>query len=388
MIVDRLLDLLNTAHLRDIVYNDVDTRHLFWNRETYRLKVIDWGNTVFLEGDEVTPQGISRQSDIYQTGELLYFSLTGGKRPDVPRDAGEDFRIGLGEDQERVAARLQAIISKALHPNPRLRYLYITELRRDLADYRSLLERERDALLGRVAERLRRNLSKNELHSLLTMLDTALAADPGFPPARQMQRDIQERLKDLEVEAGLDAVRIYMESGNWSRTVETLTELREKAGPQTTFIVNLLLDFSMLLLDSAFDERNIPPAIVEAISLIFDGHMTDAAQVLLSGDTPDDAARRLQWLLAERISSHVPEALLLRPNLFRLELALAALAKEGIPLIEPRTMLNEIRNLLDETGWDAQSRQSTGYLSHRRRSSEQPEYAALDSRCAAQPLES
>lgn len=66
VIVDRLLDLLHTAHLRDIVYNDVDTKHLFWDRDLYRLKVIDWGNTVFLEGDEITPQGISRQSDIFK----------------------------------------------------------------------------------------------------------------------------------------------------------------------------------------------------------------------------------------------------------------------------------------------------------------------------------
>lgn len=69
VIADRLLDLLYTAHSKDIVYNDVDAKHLFWNRDTYRLKVIDWGNAVFLQGDEVTGQGISKQSDIYQVGE-------------------------------------------------------------------------------------------------------------------------------------------------------------------------------------------------------------------------------------------------------------------------------------------------------------------------------
>lgn len=347
VIADRLLDLLNTAHLRDIVYNDVDAKHLFWDRDAYRLKVIDWGNTVFLEGDEVTPQGVSRQSDIYQTGELLYFILTGGKRPDVPRNAGDDFRVDFGEDSERVSERLQSVISKALHPNPRLRYTHINELRRELADNRSLFERERDGIIGRVNERLRRNLSKNELRSLLTTLESAVAQDPGFPAVRQTQREIQSRLSDLEVEAALDAVRIYMESANWSRAAEVLSELREKAGAQTAAMVNLLSDFALILLDSPYGEENVPPTITEALGLSFEGEMREAAQILLTSDTPDNDARRVQWLLAERISSHVSEILLLRPNLYRIELALAGLAGEGLALAEARTALAEVRNLLD-----------------------------------------
>jgi hypothetical protein len=349
IIIDRLLDLLNSAHLRDIVYNDVDAKHLFWDREHYRLKVIDWGNAVFLEGDEITPQGVSRQSDIYQTGELLYFIVTGGRRAETPRDAGEDFRVDFGEDGENISERLQTIISKALHPNPRLRYNYIGELRRDLADYRSPLERERDALLGRVAERLRRNLSKNELRALLTTLESAMTSDPGNPAGHQIRREIDERLHDLEVTAGMDAVRIYMDGGQWRRAVGLLNELREKAGTQTATLVNLLLDFAVLMDDAGFDQ-DTPPIVMEALNLILEGSMVEAAQTLLTDDSADNAVRRVQWLLAERISSHVPEALLLRPNLFRLELALATLASEGISLAEARTALAEIRNLLDGIG--------------------------------------
>ena len=74
-ILDRLIDLLRAAHDLDIVYNDVDAKHLFWNRERYELKVIDWGNAVFLEGDEATLAGISRQTDIYQIGRVDLFHL-------------------------------------------------------------------------------------------------------------------------------------------------------------------------------------------------------------------------------------------------------------------------------------------------------------------------
>jgi serine/threonine protein kinase len=95
IIIDHLLDLIDTAHAQDIVYNDVDAKHLFWDREAHRLKVIDWGNAVFLEGDAVTPQGISRQTDIFQVGELLYFIITGGNRPDIPPRRRHRFSPGF-----------------------------------------------------------------------------------------------------------------------------------------------------------------------------------------------------------------------------------------------------------------------------------------------------
>ncbi|MDX1991258.1 MAG: hypothetical protein SF029_02645 [bacterium] len=348
VIVEKLLDLLHAAHGKDIVYNDVDAKHLFWNRDEYTLKLIDWGNAVFLEGDEVTPQGISRQSDIFQVGELLYFILTGGSRMETVRDAGEDYAINFGADSERVAPRLQAIVSKAAHPNPKLRYRTIHELRRDLNDYRQPLERERDSVVNRVIERLRRSLSKNDLRALLETLDQAIASDPGYPLARTTREDIQNRLRDLDVSADLDAVRIYMEGGNWSRAADLLNELRDKAGPGTAAQVGLLLDCAVLLLDARLETPS--NAILDAIGLILDNDAPQAAEILLIEDTQDDNTRRLQWLMAERISSRVPEVLLLRPNLFRVNLALAGIGAEGISLGESRAMLAEITDLLDEVG--------------------------------------
>jgi serine/threonine protein kinase len=347
VMVDNLLDLLHIAHARDIVYNDVDAKHLFWDRENYRLKVIDWGNAVFLEGDEVTPQGISRQSDIFQVGELLYFILTGGGRPEIPRDVGmnEDFQLDFGENTPQIPSRLQAMVSKAAHPNPRLRYKTIADLRKDLTDLRAPLERERDGIVGRVNERLRRSLSKNDLRGLLATLEPALASDPGNPPARQAYAQVMDRLRDLEVSADLDAVRIYMQSANWTRAADLLNQLREKAGSQTTRLINLLLDCTVLLLDANLHSPTA--AIIEGLGMLFEGHFTQAAQVLLLHDSPDDQGRSLQWLLAERISAHIPEVILLRPNLYRLDVALAALTAEGLVVTEPRALLAEASHTLD-----------------------------------------
>jgi serine/threonine protein kinase len=346
VIVDSLLDLLITAHSHDIVYNDVDAKHLFWNRDTYALKVIDWGNAVFLEGDEVTAQGVSRQSDVYQVGELLYFIVTGGSRIDVPRDAGDDFRLNFGDDAERLHSRLQAIITNAVHPNTRVRYRSIAELRKDLSEYRQPIERERSIILGRVNDRLRRELSKDELNTLQRTLEPALAMDPGYPPAHQAQAEIAARLGDLEVAADLDAARIYLESANWQRAVSVLEELQSRARGELAVLISLLLDWAKLLLDNEL--RPVPTAVVDAVGYIFDGDASAAAHALLTEDVDNDRARAVQWLLAERISAHVPEVLLLRPNLYRLGLALERLANEGTEVSEARALLAEIDQHLDE----------------------------------------
>lgn len=340
IIIDLLLDLLHTAHAHDIVYNDVDAKHLFWNRDTYSLKLIDWGNAVFLEGDEITPQGISRQSDVAQVGELLYFILTGGRRPDIPRDAGDDLRLDFGDDSERIHSRLQSIVSRAVHPNLRSRYQTIAELRKTLAEYRAPLVRDRDTIINRVTERLRRDRSRDELNGLLSMLEPALTMDPGYPQSRELYREILARQQDLEVSADLDAIRIYMESSNWSRTVSLLDELRHKAYGENARLINLLLDFAMILHDENL--KPTPPAALDSIALIFEGHPEHAAHKLLIQGVEDERVRMLQWSLAERISAHVPEIHLLRPNLYRLDVALMQLATEGVPVTEPRAVLAEI----------------------------------------------
>ena len=346
VIVDALLGVLSAAHALDIVYNDVDAKHLFWDRDQYRLKLIDWGNAVFLEGDDITPQGVSRQSDIFQVGELLFFILSGGGRIEIPRDGGDDFRADFGYESSRVHSRLQAIISRAVHPNVKLRYRKIDDLRKDLAAYREPLERERNSILGRVTERLKRDRSKDELYSLASVLEPALTMDPGYPAAREIQREISGRLSDIEIAADLDAARIYLESGNWARATGLLEELRAQSRGETGILIALLLEWSKLLQDKNL--RPAPPAVLDAIVLLFERHPARAAHLLLTQDDERVEARQVQWLLAERISAHLPEVLLLRPNLYRLDAALYYLSEEGVPVGEPRALLAEIRAMLDD----------------------------------------
>jgi len=344
LIVDRLLDLLHSAHAKDIVYNDVDAKHLFWDRDAYTLKLIDWGNAVFLEGDEITPQGISRQTDVFQVGELLYFIVTGGKRAEVPREVHDMFRMGFGDDDGRLADSLKAIISKALHPNSRLRYPTVQALRADLQQYRQPLERSRNGTLATITDKLNQDdLSKNELRTLRAMLEPAINADPGYPPARAILTDIEGRLRALEISSDLDAVRIYMQNGSWSRAAQLLTELKDKTSPSNARLIGWLADVSQILRD---EDASLLPPVVAAVDAMYEGKAADAARALMTAMDANGQVQPLLWRVAERISSHVPEVLLLRPNLVRLRYALRQLAHDGISSSEPRAILDEIDAVL------------------------------------------
>ena len=360
VILDNLLDLLQLAHERDIVYNDVDAWHLFWDRDAWQLKVIDWGNAVFLEGDESTPQGVSRQSDVGQVGELLYFLLTGGRRIELPRDAGNDFRADFGPEAERVPPRLQSIVSRAAHPRLQLRYPDLAALRKELADYRGPLQRERDLVLNRVSGRLRHDRSRDELHGLMQTLAPALAADPGYPQSRELQKTIEARLQDIAIAADLDAIRIYMETGNWQRSAELLSELRPRAEGQNSRLVRLLGDMARLLQDA--QREDIPPLVQDSIALLFDGQATEAAQELVARHASEQDFE-LQHMLAERISAHYPDVQLLQPNLLRVRLAMGDLAYSGQPVSEPQVVLDEVMALLQ--GINANPRQAPGAMQER-----------------------
>ena len=348
-IIDRLVNLLRAAHDNDIVYNDVDAKHLFWNRDKYELKVIDWGNAVFLEGDEVTLQGISRQTDIYQIGELLYFILSGGYRIEVPRDADADFRVDFHQDSSAIEISLQAIVTRAVHPNLRYRYASLAELSADLLRYRTPLERERNAIVVRIAEKLKvPDLSRNDLLGLQTKLGSALRQNPAYPAAREAAQEIVDRLRDLAVSADLDAVKIYLQNNNWTSAAELLSELRERSGSKTAGLVRLLLDWCLLLGDSP--AAGAPPSLAKATALLFDYRADKAANALLLGASADEALRVVCLRLTERISSHFPDVLLLQPNLYRLDQAVRQLETDGIPVDEARDILAGIKRALDLAG--------------------------------------
>lgn len=341
VIIDRLLGLLAEAHKHEIVYNDVDAKHLFWDRDTYELKLIDWGNAVFLEGDTITPAGISRQSDVYQAGELLYFVLTGGQRLVVNGGV-----VDFGEHAEHISTRLQHIVQRAVQPSPEQRYPDIGSLRHDLTQYRLPIERDRNGKLDRIARRLNRQASQGELERFLQEVEAVRINDPGFPQARELSERISSELHRLAVLADLDAIRIYMDSANWPRAITLLEDVVEHARGGERTRAQLLLEAASLV-----DRYNLSPppeAIPHAIDAIFDDQLEEAVRLLLMTPEERGLARDVQWLYAVQIQRLIPEIVVLRPHLLRLDMDLAELDRQRVDVADARRILGDAKTVLDD----------------------------------------
>ena len=341
VIVDSLLDLLAYAHDRNVIYNDVDAKHLFWDRENYRLKVIDWGNAVFADEPGAVPTA-TRASDIYQCGELLYFIFTGGMRLSTESpDGGETFFVNFGPYAERIPARLQAIVTRAVHPDPQRRFASITELRQALAEYRQPLERVRDEIIGRVRKRVRPTASQQELEQLATELQDALVMDPGYPEARALAQEIELFRRQLMIQADLDAIRIYLESGNWPRALSLLDDLLPEADPGSASLIRFLISAVAICEDLRINPP--PEGFIAALDPLFAGDSAQAGYTLLTTPESRPIARDAQWLIAEQLSA-ITGVMLLRPHLVRLKTDMQSARGADRPLNALRAAAAQLEN--------------------------------------------
>ena len=314
IIMDGLLDLLMTAHAQHVIYNDVDAKHLFWDRDAYRLKVIDWGNAV-LTDEAGHQQGVTVANDIFQVGELLYFAYQSGARLASETSPDGDYSVQF---HEALPEAMQTIIMRATHPNIKSqRYSNIQSLREELTTYRLPLERERDQIVQSVKTKLVDNASKQLLESLQDEMIAAQELDPGFPAARELADDIALRLQHLAVQADFDAARIYLETGNWTRAIHLVEELISNADDQTARALTFLVAAAEQFEGSG---HTTPPAeFSQVIDAALDGQSRHAAAILMAIAEHDRHFRTDALLAAERLAASFPDVSLLRPHLTRLE---------------------------------------------------------------------
>ncbi len=333
-ILDAFLDLLQTAHERKIVYNDVDAKHLFWDRANYRLKVIDWGNAVFLDGDAPI---VDKSADAFQVGELLHFILTGGKRLEIDRRSGENY----SNISDEIPPRVKTIISKATAADPNSRYQDIGQLRRDLADVRRPMEKTRDQILDRVRKTLPNATSQDQFGELAAMLRDAEKQDPGNPTVHALLSEVDSRLRQLSIQGDLDAARIYLESGNMRRAIELLEEVQAHVGnvedqPLLRYLLEAARQLEQLPLSR-------PPAgLAPALDALYKGDMAGAGRALVITQETRIEAKDQQLLLAERLTQIVPGVVLLRPHLARVDQKLNTANRSG-----DRAILMRLTSALD-----------------------------------------
>ncbi|MEP7284499.1 MAG: hypothetical protein ABI947_01870 [Chloroflexota bacterium] len=308
VIFDALLDAIQTAHDRKIVHNDIDAASLFWDRDQYRLKVIGWSSATFIDS-EGGLSSANRATDIAQIGQALYFVLSGG-RTDIAADLGSD-----------VSPKLKTIIERASNAETGKRYTSVAKLRQDLAELREPLEQERNTLLEPVRADLPNAENAAQLQTVRDTLLQVLAADPGYPPARALLTQIDTRLAQLTIQDNLHAIRVYMLSGNMGRALTVLGDLKTQLGNAQQPVLDFLSDAATQMQA----EPIVPLAggFSEALDALLQGDPQTAGRILITTYDARPAAHDQQYWLAEKLSLHIPEVLLLQPPLIQLQNLLA-----------------------------------------------------------------
>lgn len=74
-ILMQFFDVLAVAHDNGVINNDIDLKHLFWNRDLQRLIVIDWGNATFSNREE------DKGSDLSRCNSIIFALLTNSQAP-------------------------------------------------------------------------------------------------------------------------------------------------------------------------------------------------------------------------------------------------------------------------------------------------------------------
>ncbi|MBZ0308945.1 MAG: hypothetical protein K8I82_22970, partial [Anaerolineae bacterium] len=244
---------------------------------------------------------------IFQVGELLYFLYQGGARLTHETSPDGEYRVIFNGS---VPEALQEIITRATHPNVKTRrYANIKALREALTKYRLPIEQARNQSVKEIQGELVDQASQQLLERLGKEIDEVLALDPGYPPARHIQEDIRLRLRHLAVQADFEAARIYIETGNWSRAQRLMEGLLPDADPY----MQQALRFLVAAMHQFQTQTEAPDDFESLMDAVLEGKPQATASQLMTH--PD----KTRLLLAERLAALLPDVVLLRPHLVRLE---------------------------------------------------------------------
>jgi serine/threonine protein kinase len=151
-VLDALFDLFARAHKAGILWNDVKLDHIYWHNPTGGVAVIDWGNAVFLNGDN---KGAARPLPRWKDYQQLVNTLGGflqQNAPDLYDDLGWDEFQGKTLDlaqvsilARRIAYQQEVIALKVMEYQSLIRVVLQSEPTfeglKDIQAYQQMLER-------------------------------------------------------------------------------------------------------------------------------------------------------------------------------------------------------------------------------------------------------
>ena len=99
-VLDALFDMFSRAHKAGVLWNDVKLDHIYWHNDSGLVGVIDWGNALFLDGEQ--PHSRPRWEDYQQLVDTLGNFLQ-SSAPELYTDLGWDEFQGQTLDSPRVS---------------------------------------------------------------------------------------------------------------------------------------------------------------------------------------------------------------------------------------------------------------------------------------------
>ena len=174
---------LEYAHFKKIIHRDIKPSNILLSKEG-DIKIIDFGVAKAETTSQLTTTGIivgtpsymspeyangeelTQQSDVYSLGVLIFELLTGFKPFVAPTNNELLIAITKGKYKKprkynkEVSFRLQRIVSKAMHVNPKKRYKSMADFIRVLSRYlknepQSKIKRELQLYFGEINEKKR-----------------------------------------------------------------------------------------------------------------------------------------------------------------------------------------------------------------------------------------
>ena len=268
-IIVQVCNGLEYAHSRGVVHRDIKPPNVIRNKIDGRVKIVDFGiakvkremDTAGLTKTQgvigtlgyMAPERLSGHStedgriDIYSTGVMLYFLLT-GKEPFAGAEIQSIMYKIVHESYPPLDLHLKgyppaldAILARALAKNPNDRYAYAAEFADDLT---GLLDDIKRAQVPDLLQEINRLFQERRWSQTLDKCREVLRIEPGNAVARALRDNVQkeQRKEDEEQQVArlwADAEQAFIEK-RWDQAINALQDLDRRRPGTAEYQAKLL----------------------------------------------------------------------------------------------------------------------------------------------------
>jgi len=245
-ILDQLANLLAHAHERDVVHNDIDAKHLFWDEASRRLTVIDWANCAL--GSDAKPIATAAD-DLHQFGELMHRILTGSTLDTATRLGKErGWRVEMQDN--KINPVLQGIVARAIGRDE-IPYGNMRQLATELRSYKQQQTKPFEEKVVKITALLALEESYETLSQAKELLNQVSVWDPTLVWKEQAQFDQIEL--DRAQSLALVRAKVALRNEEWDTAHQRIKRMFGSDPPTMPLEARLVYWVSLLLAETETD---------------------------------------------------------------------------------------------------------------------------------------